>query len=49
MIDTAALISNFLGDEPTSKHLSNYKKDNNQFDLWNRFFKLNERVFKKNK
>ena len=49
MIDTAALISNFLCDEPTSKHLSNYKKDNNQFDLWNRFFKLNEKVFKKNK
>jgi hypothetical protein len=46
-IDTCALISNFLGDEPTSTHLKDYKKENNQYDLWNRFFKLNERVFKK--
>lgn len=48
-IDTCALIQNFLGDEPTSKHLKNYKKGDNQFNLWNRFFKLNKRVFKKNK
>jgi len=46
-IDTCALISNFLGDEPTSTHLKDYKKENNQYDLWNRFFKLNKRVFKK--
>jgi hypothetical protein len=46
-IDTCALISNFLGDEPTNPHLRDYKKDNNQYDLWNRFFKLNKRTFKK--
>ena len=46
-IDTCALISNFLGDEPTSMHLKDYKKEKNQYDLWNRFFKLNKRVFKK--
>ena len=46
-IDTCALISNFLGDESTSTHLKDYKKENNQYDLWNRFFKLNKRVFKK--
>ena len=46
-IDTCALISNFLGDEPTSTHLKDYKKENNQYDLWNRFFKLNKKVFKK--
>ena len=46
-IDTCGLISNFLGDEPTTKHLRDYKKDNNQVNLWNKFFKLNKRVFKK--
>ena len=46
-IDTCALISNFLGDEPTTEHLKNYKKDNNQYDLWNKFFDINKRVFKK--
>ena len=46
-VDTCALISNFLGDESTSTHLKDYKKDNNQYDLWNSFFKLNKRVFKK--
>jgi len=49
IIDTCALISNFLGNASTTKHLLNYKKDNNQFDLWNRFFKLDKKVFKKNK
>jgi hypothetical protein len=48
-LDTCGLIQNFLGNEPTSQHLNNYKKDNNQYNLWNRFFKLNQRVFKKNK
>ena len=48
-IDTCGLISNFLGDEPTSSHLKDYKKENNQYKLWNRFFKLNKRVFKKGK
>jgi len=46
-IDTCGLISNFLGDEPTTKHLRDYKKDNNQVNLWNKFFKLNKRVFNK--
>jgi hypothetical protein len=46
-IDTCALISNFLGDEPTRTHLRDYKKETNQYDLWNRFFKLNKKVFKK--
>ena len=46
-IDTCGLISNFLGDEPTTKHLRDYKKENNQINLWNKFFKLNKRVFKK--
>jgi len=48
-IDTCALIQNLLGDESTTQHLLNYKKDNNQFSLWNRIFKLNNKVFKKNK
>jgi hypothetical protein len=49
IFDTCGLIQNLLGDESTTKHLQNYKKDNNQFTLWNRLFKLNKRVFKKNK
>jgi hypothetical protein len=47
-IDTCALISNFLGDESTSIHLKNYKKEDNQFKLWNRFLKLDNKMFKKN-
>lgn len=47
-IDTCALISNFLGDEPTKEHLKDYKKDDNQYNLWNRFFRLNKKVFNKN-
>ena len=47
-IDTCGLICNFLGDEATSNYLINYKKEANmQFNLWNRFFNLNKRVFKK--
>jgi len=46
-IDTCGLICNFLGDEPTNPHLKNYKKGNNQINLWNKYFKLNKRVFKK--
>ena len=49
VFDTCGLIQNLLGDESTTKHLQNYKKDNNQFNLWNRLFKLNKKVFKKNK
>jgi len=48
VIDTAGLIQNFLGDEPTKEHLKNYKKNANQNTLWNRIFKLDKKVFKKN-
>ena len=47
-IDTCALISNFLGDEGTTTHFKNYKKENNQFKLWNRVLKLDSKMFKKN-
>ena len=49
LIDTCGLISNFLGEESTTKHYKNYKENDNQMSLWNRFFKLNRRVFKKGK
>lgn len=49
IIDTCGLISNFLGNESTSSHFINYKKKNNQYNQWNRFFKLNKRIFKKSK
>jgi len=45
-LDTCGLISNLLGNESTSEHLKNYKKDDNQFELWNRFFILNKQVLK---
>jgi hypothetical protein len=32
-IDTCALISNFLGDESTTEHLKNYKKDDNHNNI----------------
>ena len=48
-IDTCALISNFLGDESTTMHFKNYKKETNQFKLWNRVLKLDSKIFKKNK
>lgn len=43
VIDTCALISNFLGKESTSEHLKNYKDDDNQYLLWEKFFKLNKK------
>lgn len=46
-IDTCGLISNFLGDESSYAILQTYKKENKYFDLWNKFFKLNKRTFKK--
>ena len=46
-IDTCGLISNFLRDESSYPILQTYKKENKYFDLWNRFFKLNKRTFKK--
>jgi hypothetical protein len=48
-VDTCALISNFLGDEGTTMHFKNYKKETNQFKLWNRVLKLDSKIFKKNK
>jgi len=49
VIDTCGLIQNLLGDEPTAQHLKNYKKDDNQYTLWNKLFKLNKKVFNKTK
>ena len=46
-IDTCGLISNFLGKETTKEHLKNYKDKDNQYLLWERFFKLNKKVFNK--
>ncbi|ATZ80148.1 DNA polymerase domain-containing protein [Bodo saltans virus] len=48
-IDTCGLIQNFLGEESTSEHLKNYKKNNEYHILWDRFFDLKKRTFKKNK
>jgi len=48
-IDTCGLIQNFLGDESTTEHLKNYKTGNKQFLLWNRLFKLDKKIFVKNK
>lgn len=47
VIDTCGLISNFLDKESTANHLKNYKEDDNQYLLWNRFFKLDKKVFHK--
>ena len=48
-IDTCGLIQNFLGDESTTEHLKNYKTENKQYLLWNRLFKLDKKIFVKNK
>jgi hypothetical protein len=48
-VDTPALISNFLGNESTSEYLKTYKKENKYNELWSRFFKLDNKIFKKNK
>lgn len=49
-IDTCGLIFNFLDkDQHTGEIMDNYTEGTNQFDLWNRFFKLNKRTFKKGK
>ena len=39
----------FLGDEGTTTHIKNYKKEDNPFKLWNRILQLNSKIFKKNK
>jgi len=46
-IDTCGLISNFLGKESTNEHRKNYKDNDNQYLLWERFFKLNKKIFNK--
>jgi hypothetical protein len=49
-IDTCGLIFNFLDkDQHTGEIMDNYTEGTNQFDLWNRFFKLNKQTFKKGK
>ena len=46
-IDTCGLISNFLGDESTTSHYKNYKKNDNQYKLWDRIFDIKNKIFKK--
>jgi hypothetical protein len=46
-IDTCGIIQNFMGENYDSKLLTTYKKQNKYFELWNTYFKLNKRVFKK--
>ena len=46
-IDTCGIIQNFMGENYDCKLLASYKKENKYFDLWNRYFKLNKRTFKK--
>ena len=46
-IDTCGLISNFLGEESTTPHYKNYKQNDNQYKLWDRFFILKDKIFKK--
>lgn len=46
-IDTCSFIQNLI-EGSMAEHLRNYKKDNNQFKLWNQLFDLNNKVFKKN-
>ena len=47
-IDTCSLIQNLVG-ESTGELLKNYKKENKQHKLWNDYFNLDKKVFKKNK
>ena len=46
-IDTCSLISNFLGVESTTPYYKNYKQNDNQHKLWDRFFNLKDKIFKK--
>ena len=46
-IDTCGIIQNFMGEDYDSKLLATYKKQNEYFNIWNKYFKLNKRVFKK--
>lgn len=47
-LDTPSIIQNLLCKD-TGKELKNYKKDNNQNKIWNTYFKLDKKVFRKNK
>lgn len=46
--DSCVLIQNFI-EKNTGEYFKNYKKDNNEYDLWNKFFNLKKKGFKKNK
>jgi hypothetical protein len=46
-IDTCGLIANFLGGESTTPHYKNYKKGDNQINLWKRMFDMKNKIFKK--
>jgi hypothetical protein len=46
-IDTCGLIANFLGGESTTPHYKNYKKGDNQINLWKRLFDMKNKIFKK--
>jgi hypothetical protein len=48
-IDTCGLIYNFLNKKNITYYLNNYKKENKYDELWGRFFKLDNKSFKKNK
>jgi hypothetical protein len=46
-IDTCGIIQNFMGEDYDSKLLTTYKKKNKYFELWNEYFRLNKKTFKK--
>jgi hypothetical protein len=48
-IDTCGIIQNFMGEDYDSKLLTTYKKQNKYFELWNEYFRLNKKTFKKGK
>ena len=47
-LDTPSIIQNLLCQN-TGEELKNYKKGNNQKRIWGTYFKLDKKVFKKNK
>ena len=47
-LDTPSIIQNLLCKD-IGKELKNYKKDNNQNRVWDTYFKLDKKVFRKNK
>jgi hypothetical protein len=48
-IDTCGLIQNLVNDSSSYSLLCKFKKENLYDELWKRFFKINKRVFKKDK